>query len=80
MLNCTGPRQIHKALNSQELTTHIDAIKSLMIYNATVHLFVFHADMTRQYKTMQMQLENRIEILEGMMRKLQGELGVCKLL
>jgi len=32
-------------------------------------------DMTRQYKTMQMQLENKIEALEGMMKKLQGELG-----
>ena len=39
------------------------------------NLFI-HADMTRQYKTMQMQLENRIEVLEGMMRKLQGELGM----
>ena len=28
-------------------------------------------DMTRQYLTMQMQLENRIDVLEGMMRKLQ---------
>ena len=40
------------------------------------NLFI-HTDMTRQYKTMQMQLENRIEVLEGMMRKLQGELGMC---
>jgi len=37
--------------------------------------FIFDVDMTRQYKTMQMQLENRIDTLEGMMRKLQGELG-----
>ncbi|XP_065889657.1 dynein regulatory complex protein 12-like [Dysidea avara] len=35
-------------------------------------------DMTRQYKTMQMQLENKIETLEGMMKKLQGELEETK--
>ena len=44
------------------------------IYN--IILIYITVDMTRQYKTMQLQLENRIEMLEGMMRKLQGELGM----
>lgn len=51
----------------------------LLIYRSfefSNHGFIRCADMTRQYKTMQMQLENRIEVLEGMMRKLQLELGM----
>ena len=38
-------------------------------------LFPLPLDMTRQYKTMQTQLESRIQFLEAQVRRLQSELG-----
>ena len=53
-------------------------ISSIFCSLCMIHTSYHQLDLTRQYKTMQAQLENRLEFLEAQVRRLQKTLGKRK--